>query len=173
MRRPTRSFFRDEHSWAGTASAALLAASACGCGDLDPAVGGLEPPAPAATGTATSGVVDFGRDIRPLMSRVPVPPPASQGCARCHYSTITPHPGIDIGGLDLTTLGTLRLGGTTSGANIVIAGDPEGSSLVQKLQGTYYFGDRMPKNGPPFWTDAEIGLVIDWIAQGAKGADDE
>src|SRR5580700_9536148 len=84
--------------------AALLAASACGCSAFDPEVGGLEPPTPAATGTATSGLVDFGRDIRPLMSRVPVPPPAPQGCARCHYSTMVPHPGIDIGGLDLTTL---------------------------------------------------------------------
>jgi hypothetical protein len=31
----------------------------------------------------------------------------------------------------------------------------------------------MPKNGNPYWSSEEIGLVMRWISEGAKGADDE
>ena len=73
----------------------------------------------------------------------------------------------------MATLGALRKGGKTSGANIVIPGSPDASAIVQKLMGTYAFGSRMPKNGPPYWTAAEIGLVRTWIAEGARGSDSE
>ena len=42
---------------------------------------------------------------------------------------------------------------------------------MQKLKGTYG-GARMPKGGP-YWTAEQIQLMIDWIAEGAIGADDE
>ena len=73
----------------------------------------------------------------------------------------------------MTTLGQLRKGGHTSGATIVIAGEPDQSALIQKLRGTYPYGVRMPYSGPPYLTDAEIQLFADWIAQGAVGTDDE
>jgi hypothetical protein len=120
---------------------------------------------------APSGV-SFRRDIRPLMNRAGNDP-TGKGCKSCHYSTEANHQGIDLGGLDLATLGALREGGGSTGRRIVVAGKPDESGLVQKLRGTFPYGTRMPKNGPPFWGDADMKLVTDWIAQGAQGADDE
>jgi hypothetical protein len=91
----------------------------------------------------------------------------------CHYSTQPLHPCIDVIGLDLATLGALRRGGATSTSTIVIPGKPCESALVQKLQGDYFTGLQMPKDGPPFWSQQEIQLVIDWIAEGAEGGDEE
>jgi hypothetical protein len=125
---------------------------------------------------ATDGAprtVFFGRDIRPLINRDAVANPDARGCFPCHNSRAAKHVGLDLGGLDLTTLGSLRKGGGTSGTNIVKPGDPKGSAIVQKLRGTYPYGTRMPKNGPPFWSDDEIGLVEQWILEGAQGDDSE
>lgn len=152
----------------------LVALPLCaGCGDIEPLVGG---PRPASSddggGVADGGTVSFARDIRPIFDRFPSDP-AGPGCKLCHYRTQSSHVGLDLGGLDLTTLGSLREGGGTSGSKIVVPGRPEESALVQKLKGTYPFGTRMPKSGPPFLSQAEIDLISTWIAQGAKGADDE
>lgn len=121
-------------------------------------------------GTPTTVV--FGRDIRPLMDRTETDP-AGPGCSACHYTTTGTQIGILDGQIDMTTLGKIRLGGKTSGDRIIVPGDPNASALVQKLRGTYPVGSRMPWNGPPYWTDAEIQLVATWIAEGARGADDE
>jgi hypothetical protein len=114
----------------------------------------------------------FGRDIRPLMNRTETDP-TGPGCSACHYTTTGTQIGILDGQLDMTTLGKLRRGGKTSANNIIVPGKPDASALVQKLRGTYAVGSRMPWNGPPYWTDAEIQLVATWIAEGARGADDE
>jgi hypothetical protein len=116
--------------------------------------------------------ISFRRDIRPLMNR-PANDPSGKGCKNCHYSTEANHQGIDLGGLDMATLGALREGGGSTGRRIIVAGKPDESGLVQKLRGIYPFGTRMPKNGPPFWSDADVKLVADWIAEGAQGSDDE
>ena len=42
---------------------------------------------------------------------------------------------------------------------------------MQKLRGTAP-NARMPKNGP-YWSPEEIQLMVDWIAEGAKGGDAE
>lgn len=125
---------------------------------------------PIEGGTRT---VFFGRDIRPLINRDAVANPDARGCFPCHNSRAAKHVGLDLGGLDLTTLGSLRKGGGTSGSHIVVPGKPKESAIVQKLRGTYAFGTRMPKNGPPFWSDDEIGLVEQWILEGAQGDDSE
>ncbi len=125
--------------------------------------------------SASDGVaatVSFARDIRPMIKRS-ASDPDSKGCYPCHDGKAAKHVGVDLGGLDLSTLGKLREGGGTSGKNIVKPGDPGGSALVQKLKGTYPFGTRMPKSGPPFWGDGEIAIVEQWIAEGAQGDDDE
>ena len=122
----------------------------------------------AGSSTGTRPVV-FARDIRPILSRSDGPP---AGCRRCHYKAEPAAQGYELGGLDLTTLGTLRAGGISSGRSIVIAGDPDGSALVKKLEGTYARGSRMPKDLTPLSAD-EIGLVRRWIAEGARGTDDE
>jgi len=48
-------------------------------------------------------------------------------------------------------------------------GDPTNSYLVIKIIPTdsRRIGDRMPRDGPPYLTDAEIQLVKDWITAGA------
>jgi hypothetical protein len=97
--------------------------------------------------------VSFARDIRPLLAR------SSGGCG-CHGTSATS--GFSVGSYD-----TLRRGGATAGARVVIAGKPCESVLVQKLGVTPPFGSRMPFNGPPYFTTAEIALVRDWIAEGA------
>ena len=47
-------------------------------------------------------------------------------------------------------------------------GDPDGSYMIQKLQGTAGFtGRRMPFNGPPYLTDGQILILRRWIEIGA------
>ncbi len=116
--------------------------------------------------------MSFERDIRPILARE-AEDPAGPGCKKCHYSTQSEHIGYDLGALDLATLGSLRKGGTTGGAKIVIPGDPEGSVIIQKLEGTYGYGARMPRSGPPYLRSEEIALVKSWILAGAKGNDSE
>ena len=54
------------------------------------------------------------------------------------------------------------------GAIRVIAGNPSGSYLVQKLEGAAdIVGLRMPRNGPPYLTDAQVALIRQWIQNGA------
>jgi hypothetical protein len=118
------------------------------------------------------GEISFKLDIRPLLGRSK-DDPSGKGCKSCHYSTEASHNGVDLGGLDMSTLRTLREGGGSSGKRIIVPGRPSESALIQKLKGQYPYGGRMPKNGPPYWSDADIKRVSDWIAQGAQGADDE
>jgi mono/diheme cytochrome c family protein len=172
---------------------ALTAAPLVACTFLEPEVGsenavcdgGCSAAEAAATTEAGAGadadaasfidgklLVSFARDIRPIFDRLSGDP-RGPGCASCHYRSAVDPIGIQRGGLDLTTLGSLRMGGVTSGATIVVAGRPDDSAIVQKLRGTYFTGKRMPYDGPPYLTDAEIQIVADWIAQGAVGADSE
>ncbi|HEY1955635.1 MAG TPA: hypothetical protein VGH28_08480 [Polyangiaceae bacterium] len=136
------------------------------CSALDPEIGDLSPPIDAGP------PVLFGRDIRPLMDRSSSDP-SGHGCKACHYAKFTSHVGTDASGLDLSTLGALRRGGNDTHQNIVVPYSPEGSALVQKLRGTFSIGVRMPKDGPPYWSEDEIELVERWILQGAKGDDSE
>jgi hypothetical protein len=150
----------------------------CACGFFSPDVGSGGVTCDADAGDCATpqqgdgATVSFANDIRPIMNRLSGDP-NGPGCASCHYQS-APNPiGIELGGLDMTTLGSLRKGGKTSGASIVVAGAPDQSAIIQKLRGTYPYGLRMPYNGPPYLTDAEIQIFADWIAQGAVGADDE
>lgn len=157
----------------GALTLCLLAAFATlgpACDGLDPQFGDLA--APPSPPESDAGAVSFARDIRPLLDRAE-DDPAGPGCKKCHYSTEPMHVGYDLGGLDLATLGSLRKGGATAGAKIVIAGAPEDSVLVQKLEGTYGYGARMPRSGPPYLRSEEIKLVKAWILAGAEGQDSE
>ncbi len=151
-------------------AAAVVAVVLIACDALEPQTG----PEHVACNDVDSDPehpVSFHQQIRPLMDQFPTP--SGHGCITCHYSNQPAHPCTDISGLDVATLGALRRGGVTSGTNIVIPGKPCESALVQKLQGDYFTGLQMPKDGPPFWTQEQIQLVIDWIAEGALGGDDE
>lgn len=155
------------------------------CSALDPSVGAWRIEQPATSDAAVDvppgvcdgigeGEVCFARDIRPLMDRPAAPmgvPPTPKGCRSCHYSTELKHNGIDLGGLDLATLGSLRRGGGSSGKRIVVPHKPAESVLVQALLGTYG-SNRMPK-GSNYWTDDEIALVARWISEGGRGRSSE
>ena len=142
-------------------------ASTLACG---PDLEYLAPAEGTVVADAAVGAVVFSRDIRPLMDRADGP--TTFGCKRCHYPGQPDPQGLQLAALDLSSLGTLRRGGVSSGTSVVIAGDADGSALVQKLEGTYTRGARMPKDRSP-WSAAEIALVRRWIQEGAKGADGE
>lgn len=150
------------------ASVATIAA----CGDLDPQEG--PPTAACVDADSNPNVsVSFSATIRPWIDQS-ASDSTAHGCKACHYATSPDPLGIQIGGLDLTTLTSLRRGGVTSGTNIVIPGKPCESVLVQKLRGDYGAAPaRMPKDGPPYWPSSWVQAVSDWIAEGAQGADDE
>jgi hypothetical protein len=159
--------------------AALVVGS---CSDLDPNIGKIntgisendagEGDAGDHDGSTVSDMF-FAMNIRPLMNRTPAKGETTpKGCKGCHYSTEANHTGLDLSGLDLSSLGALRMGGGSSGRRIIVPGKPTESVLYQSLQGQYPYANRMPKNGP-YWPAEEIKLVEDWIRAGAKGADDE
>jgi hypothetical protein len=98
--------------------------------------------------------VSFSQVIRPLTARSP------GGCLGCHGASAT-------SGFSLGSYEALRRGGQNSATRIVVPGKPCESVLVQKLGLAPPFGARMPYNGPPFYSAAELTLVRDWIAEGA------
>jgi hypothetical protein len=98
--------------------------------------------------------VSFAAQIRPLTTRSP------GGCLFCHGATTTS--GFSVGSYE-----SLTRGGQISGTNIIVAGKPCESILPQKLGLAPPYGARMPYNGPPYFSAAELTLVRDWIAEGA------
>jgi serine/threonine-protein kinase len=114
--------------------------------------------------------VSFARDIRPLLNRNDSAHPG--GCVSCHSGG---QPGRAIDEFDITHLGALRGAVIPTGhGHMIVPGKPCDSVLVQSLRGDDLDGwCRMPEDGPPYWSDAEIQRVMDWIAEGAKGGDEE
>lgn len=152
--------------WGAAGASAVIALASASCDQLQPETGDrLLACSDVDSNPATT--VSFKNDIRPLLNGDVA---GTTGCKRCHYETTGSREGLLETGLNLETLRTLRLGGReTPPSSIVIPGQPCSSAIVKKLLGT--FGDaRMPKGGP-YWDAAQIQLVIDWIAEGAQGAD--
>lgn len=91
------------------------------------------------------------------------------GCATCHTDVgRTPFGGLNLkpGSAFANLVGVPSSG--LPGAIRVIAGNANGSYLVQKIEGAAGIaGQRMPRNGPPFLTDAQVKMIRDWIAAGA------
>ncbi|HEY5925615.1 MAG TPA: c-type cytochrome domain-containing protein [Kofleriaceae bacterium] len=106
------------------------------------------------TDSNPGAMVSFSLHVRPLTTRSP------GGCVFCHGATATS--GFSLGSYD-----SLRRGGQNSGTRVIVAGKPCESVLLQKLGLAPPFGARMPYNGPPYFTSAELTLVRDWIAEGA------
>ena len=135
-------------------AAALVLALAAGCVvDETPDVG---EPLTGRCNNADSDpktTVSFFADVHPLMTR------AMGGC--------TCHQGRQTSGLDISSYASLRRGGINSGDRIIIAGNPCGSILLQKVGETPPFGSRMPLNGPPYLSPDQIQLIHDWVAEGA------
>ena len=119
---------------------------------------GSSSPAAPTTPTAT---VSFATQIQAQIF--------DSACISCH-TDVGRNPS---GGLNLKS-GTAfsQLVGVAApqkaGATLVIAGNPSGSYLVQKLEGASdIVGSRMPRNGPPFLSDAQVALIRLWIQNGA------
>jgi len=146
-------------------AAAVVLAS---CSELTPNDGTIIPPCVEGDSDPMH-TVSFERDIRPLMSDLV---PGTKGCKQCHYDDQPSHVGIDAVGLNLTELEYIRKGGVNTKDNILVPGKACDSAIVQKLRGSFHIGARMPRGGP-FWTDAQIQLMADWIVEGAQGDDDE
>lgn len=145
----------------GIVAAALIAPA---CSSIQPEVGERLPLCVDADSNPNVRV-DFKTQIRPIMNGdVPGPKP----CANCHYETRGSKEGLLESGLNLETLVTMKAGGRVTRDTNVVAGKPCSSAIVQKLRGTYD-GARMPKGGP-YWSREQIQLMIDFIAEGAQGA---
>ena len=146
---------------------AIAIALAPACTVIEPEVGERLTACVDADSNPAVKVV-FKDQIRPLMNgTIPGPKP----CKNCHYYSGGSMEGFNATGFDLETLASLKKGGRRTFGDIVIPGQPCKSAIVQKLKGTY--GDaRMPKDGP-YWSTEQIQLMIDWIAEGAIGADNE
>ena len=131
----------------------LLSAAACGgllSADLraEPGGGGQ-----AATGAAPERVVDFAREVRPILSA---------NCFSCHGpDEATRQRGLRLDVQDGLFEDRGRLGGPA-----VVAGDAEESRLYQRLV-TGSSRLRMPRDADPL-TDEQIETVRLWIDQGAE-----
>jgi hypothetical protein len=90
-------------------------------------------------------------------------------CTQCHNAI-----GRLFNGLDLSPqVSYANLVGVSSrgkvGAVRVIAGDPENSYLIHKLEGRPgIVGVRMPLVGPPYLTDGQVLVIKRWIELGAR-----
>lgn len=90
-------------------------------------------------------------------------------CAGCHTDNgRSPAAGMNLrAGSAFTNLVNVASSGLPSAVR-VIPGNANGSYLVQKLEGAPgIVGLRMPRNGPPYLTDAQVKMVRDWITAGA------
>ena len=146
--------------------AGTLPFTAPACSAIQPEVGELLPACvDADSNPDPNAKVNFKTQIRPIMNGdVPGPKP----CAACHYETRGSKEGLLASGLNLETLLTLKAGGRETRDAIVVPRKPCSSVIVQKLRGTFS-GARMPKGGP-YWSPEQVQLMIDWIAEGAEGA---
>lgn len=102
-------------------------------------LGGL----PAGSGGGGGGV-SFQGDVLPLLQA---------NCTTCHPP---------FGGLDLTSYAGVLAGGQSG--PVVTPGDPAGSLIIQRLNGT--ITPQMPLGGTPL-PATQIQTIADWISEGA------
>ena len=146
--------------WLAWSSIAAVALAACA---LEPEVG------PRFAGECNDAdlhpdvSVSFSAQIRPIIDRS-----TSMGGCGCHLPNAGgASTGIQLSGLNLSSLSSLRMGGFMSGSRVVVPKQPCSSILYLKVEDAPPFGSRMPLNGPPFLSDEETDLIHDWIAEGA------
>ncbi|MCO6458998.1 MAG: hypothetical protein J5I93_27135, partial [Pirellulaceae bacterium] len=88
----------------------------------------------AATGAAEPPLVEFSRDVAPILQR----------CTRCHGAE------RQEAGLRLDSGGGIRAGGDSG--PVVVAGKPEESLLLRAVEGADDI-ERMPPEGDPLTAD--------------------
>jgi hypothetical protein len=137
-------------------TAALLVA-ACGSGGGD---GGSNPP-PASPVDPPAGNSNLVATFASIQDNVFTPI-----CTACHIGASAP------AGLRLDAANSYGLLVGTPSTEVpsvlrVAAGNPNGSYLIQKLEGTAAVGGRMPLNGTPL-PQADIDVIRQWITDGAQ-----
>ena len=83
-------------------------------------------------------------------------------CVNCHPGFASLDLGVTNGYNDLVNVNSINF----PGYKRVTPHDPQNSVLYQKVAGNSQFGTMMPLYADRL-TDDEIGLIYDWIAQGA------
>lgn len=101
------------------------------------------------------GLISWRIDLHPIILDTT---PSWRGCVKCHAGSFPP------ADLDLETYASL-MAGSASGP-VVLAGDPDNSLMVCKIEGMMSCGQRMPLSGTP-WTPGQVQMLRDWILQGA------
>lgn len=119
----------------------------------DASAAAAEPAAPSAAEAPATGVT-FA-DVRPLLM---------QHCARCHVANGLMGPAPE--GFRVDAYAELL---RSDDRARVVPFAPEASELVRRIRGDAR--PRMPFDGPPYLSDAEVDLVIAWIAAGAPDVD--
>jgi hypothetical protein len=90
-------------------------------------------------------------------------------CTQCHNAIGGRFNGLDLSAAVAYTNLVGRASVGKPGAVRVIAGDPENSYLIHKLEGRPgIVGARMPLVGPPYLTDGQILVIKRWIELGAR-----
>lgn len=84
-------------------------------------------------------------------------------CVECHSPA---REGGPPEGLRLDGLGRILAGGERLA---LVPGNPEASEILRRIEGTAL--PRMPLDGPPWLSEAEIDLIRRWIAGGAMDAE--
>ncbi|HHJ07524.1 MAG TPA: hypothetical protein ENK24_08480 [Anaerolineae bacterium] len=117
-----------------------------------------EPPAPTAEptdappppteATAAEDGPGYSADIQPIFD---------DRCIKCHSGNNAPR------GLSLDSYENALAGGTYR--PVITPGQPAESELVKRIKGEAI--PRMPFDGPPFLSEEQITLIVDWIAAGA------
>lgn len=118
-----------------------------------------------APGDATASGQASVRAARPApgepVTYAHVAPILATRCAKCHTQNGVMGPAPE--GYRLTShAATLAADDRAR----VVPGYPDASELVRRVRGEAL--PRMPRDGPPFLTGAEIRLIEDWVAQGAR-----
>lgn len=85
-----------------------------------------------------------------------VAPILAERCVLCHAGEFAP------AGLALDSFDAVIRGGANG--SVVQAGRPDESELIRRLKGISQ--PRMPMTGPPFLSEAEIGLFERWVVAG-------
>lgn len=132
-----------------------LILSSCGGDDgtpTDPGDNGDNDP--PGNGDEVSRLVSYSQDIQPIFN-------GNCATSGCHDSG-TQQSGVDLTSYDAAT-GSV---GDQYGENIISAGDPDSSPIVDKINDDPEFGVRMPEGGGAL-SPAQIDSIVAWIDDGA------
>lgn len=116
----------------------VLCIAACGSVETDEV---MAPREPAISPSGSGGEASFGGTVQPILVEY---------CSMCHNAA------SPTGGLDVTSFEGIEAAG------VVMPGDPDGSVMLQYLE-----GDVMPPMGYPRPSDEEIAAIRAWVTAGA------